>query len=134
MGRSRSPSRARRWRGWVALAALAAALAASPAVLGGRLGHSANPGNAAAGRLVFVQFCGKCHAMRAAGSSGTLGPNLDQDRVGYSRVIMAIEEGVGGIQAEYILRQVTIAQIYDVAKFVVSDRAGAGVTASSPDF
>ena len=30
----------------------------------------------------------------------------------------AIENGVGGIQAEYVLRNVTFSQVYDVAKYV----------------
>ena len=77
------------------------------------------------GKKVFVAFCGKCHTMAAAGSTGTLGPNLDQDAVTFSAVVTAIEEGVGGIQAEYVLRSVTFSQIYDVAKFVVTDRAAA---------
>ncbi len=38
----------------------------------------------------------------------------------------AIEEGVGGIQAEYVLRSVTFNQVYDVAKFVVTMRAAGG--------
>ncbi len=78
------------------------------------------PGSAAAGKKVFIAFCGKCHTMAAAGSQGTLGPNLDQDKVTYSAVVSAIEQGVGGIQAEYVLRSVTFNQIYDVAKFVVT--------------
>lgn len=81
------------------------------------------PGNIAAGKQVFIAFCGKCHTLAAAGSKGTLGPNLDHDKVTYSAVVSAVEQGVGGIQAEYILRDVTFNQIYDVAKFVVSDSA-----------
>ena len=36
------------------------------------------------------------------------------------RVVTSIEEGVGGIQAEYVLRNVTFSQVYDVAKYVVT--------------
>ena len=57
-----------------------------------------------------------------------LGPNLDQDAVTYTRVVTAIEEGVGGIQAEYVLRSVTFNQVYDVAKFVVTDAGLTGGT------
>jgi cytochrome c oxidase subunit 2 len=36
-------------------------------------------GNAAAGKAVFVSNgCGGCHTFAAAGSKGTIGPNLDQ--------------------------------------------------------
>ncbi len=91
---------------------------------------STDPGNPVAGKQVFVQFCGKCHTMAAAGTSGTLGPNLDQDKVNYTRVVTAVIEGIGGIQAEYKLqhtcsanlgpRCVTFSELHDVAKFVVT--------------
>jgi mono/diheme cytochrome c family protein len=29
------------------------------------------------GRQIFVQSCGSCHSLQAAGTSGTIGPNLD---------------------------------------------------------
>jgi mono/diheme cytochrome c family protein len=80
----------------------------------------ATPGNYASGKQVFISFCGKCHTLAAVGSRGVLGPNLDQDRVTYSAVISAVQQGVGGIQAEYILRFVKFPQIQDVAKFVVT--------------
>ena len=93
---------------------------------------SSLPGNAAAGKKVFVQFCGKCHTMAAAATHGSIGPNLDQDVVNFDRVITAVDEGIGGIQAEYTLQRscsaalgprcVTFKQLYNVAKFVVADR------------
>jgi cytochrome c2 len=91
------------------------------------------PGNAAAGKQVFIQFCGKCHTMQAVGARGTLGPNLDQDIVSFTRVVTAVREGIGGIQAEYQFatscsrtspRCLTWNQLYDVARFVVADRHG----------
>jgi mono/diheme cytochrome c family protein len=114
--------------GLVALVFVAAIVVALPA-MGARLSAgqgASDPGNLADGKKVFIQFCGKCHALKAAGSKGTLGPNLDQDAVTYNRVVTAIEEGVGGIQAEYVLRNVTFNQVYDVAKYVVSARAAGG--------
>lgn len=114
--------------GLVGLLCLAAVIAAVPA-LGARLDSNqgqGDPGNVADGKKVFVAFCGKCHALKAAGSTGSLGPNLDQDAVTYTRVVTAIEEGVGGIQAEYVLRSVTFNEVYDVAKFVVTMRAAGG--------
>jgi mono/diheme cytochrome c family protein len=80
------------------------------------------PGNAANGKKLFVVFCGKCHAMQAAGTKGTIGPNLDRDRVSYTNVVNAVVQGVGGIQAEYLLRVMKFAQLYDVAKFVTTRR------------
>jgi len=80
------------------------------------------PGSAVRGKKLFVVFCGKCHVMQAAHTKGTLGPNLDRDHVSYTGVINAVIQGVGGIQAEYLLRALTFSQIYDVAKFVVLER------------
>ena len=43
-------------------------------------GSSASqPGHAAAGKKLFVTFCGKCHVMQVANTKGTIGPNLDRD-------------------------------------------------------
>ena len=80
------------------------------------------PGNAATGKKLFIVFCGKCHAMKAAGTKGTLGPNLDRDQVSYTNVVNAVVQGVGGIQAEYLLRVMKFQQLYDVAKFVTTAR------------
>ena len=77
------------------------------------------PGNPATGKKLFTVFCGKCHAMQEAGTKGTIGPNLDRDHVSYTGVVNAVIQGVGGVQAEYLLRVLTFSQIYDVAKFVV---------------
>jgi cytochrome c553 len=80
------------------------------------------PGNAAVGKKLFVVFCGKCHAMQAAATKGTIGPNLDRDPVSYTNVVNAVVQGVGGIQAEYLLRVLKFQQLYDVAKFVTTAR------------
>ena len=80
------------------------------------------PGSAAAGKKLFVVFCGKCHVMKIVNTKGTIGPNLDRDHVSYTNVVNSIVQGVGGIQAEYLLRALTFSQIYDVAKFVTTSR------------
>jgi hypothetical protein len=84
--------------------------------------NASHPGSAVNGKKLFVVFCGKCHVMQAANTKGTIGPNLDRDPVSYTNVINSVVQGVGGIQAEYLLRALTFAQIYDVAKFVVAAR------------
>jgi mono/diheme cytochrome c family protein len=78
------------------------------------------PGNQANGKKLFTVFCGKCHVMKVVNTKGTAGPNLDRDHVSYTGVVNAVIQGVGGVQAEYLLRVLTFAQIYDVAKFVVA--------------
>jgi mono/diheme cytochrome c family protein len=80
------------------------------------------PGNAANGKKLFIVFCGKCHTMSAAGTKGTVGPNLDRDAVSYTNVVNSVVQGVGGIQAEYLLRVMKFSQLYDVAKFVTTMR------------
>ena len=86
------------------------------------LGAHQKNGNAmmAHGRQIFVQFCGKCHTLSAAGAKGTLGSNLDHIAVTVSCVVGAVENGVGGIQAEYVLRHVTFNDVYDVAHYVAA--------------
>jgi sulfite dehydrogenase len=111
--------------GLLALLAISMLVILSPAAFGAG-NHRTEPGNLAVGKKVYIAFCGKCHALKAAGAQGTLGPNLDQDAVTYTRVVTAIEEGVGGIQAEYVLRSVTFKEVYDVAKYVVTVRAAGG--------
>jgi len=120
-----------------ALLCVAVIAVAGSLVLGATGRAAGNPGNAAAGKPLFVADCGKCHAMEAVGSQGTMGPNLDSDKVPFTRVVTAITEGVGGIQAEYAIstactrirnpsghKCLTFKQLYDIARFVVTDRKG----------
>ena len=60
-----------------ALVRLACAVAAVLALAGcGTGGYTAN-GNQGAGKPLFVKACGSCHTLAAAGTTGTIGPNLD---------------------------------------------------------
>jgi mono/diheme cytochrome c family protein len=111
-------------RGLALLVAAVAFAVATPFAVGAGRKHGDQPGNAANGKVLFKAFCGKCHIMEAAGSKGTIGPNLDTDKVAYTGVVSAVIQGVGGIQAEYLLRALTFSQIYDVAKFVTTARTG----------
>ena len=38
---------------------------------------SASDGDPAKGKALFIQTCGSCHTLADAGTSGTVGPNLD---------------------------------------------------------
>lgn len=63
----------RRLRWLVALATLALVAAGCGAV--GHMGpHSGDP---VAGKALFVSTCAACHTLAAAGTTGTIGPNLD---------------------------------------------------------
>jgi len=48
-------------------------LVAAACGTGGKVGA----GDPAHGKQVFTQTCGSCHTLAAAGTSGTIGPNLD---------------------------------------------------------
>jgi mono/diheme cytochrome c family protein len=101
------------------------------------------PGNAALGEGVFVAHCGKCHTMRAAGSRGTMGPDLDNlPNLTFAVVINAVVEGAGGIQAEYAIhgecttgshgKCLTYNQLNDVAKFVTTEDGKPGFSMPVP--
>jgi cytochrome c oxidase subunit 1 len=51
------------------------------------------------GQQLFVQTCGGCHALSAAGSTGTAGPDLDQLQPSRAAVLAAIEVGGRGTGA-----------------------------------
>lgn len=76
------------------------------------------------GRTVFLDLteprCGVCHTLSEAGSTGTLGPNLDELRPDAGRVIAAVTQGVGAMGAQDHL---TDAQIEALAAYV-SQMAG----------
>lgn len=44
-------------------------------------------------RAVFGESCGGCHALRAAGADGFVGPDLDRMKPGVARVRAAIASG-----------------------------------------
>ena len=43
--------------------------------------------------------CGTCHVLKAAGSTGNIGPNLDQLKPSMERIIYAVKNGIGVMQA-----------------------------------
>lgn len=48
------------------------------------------------GRTLFVEKCGSCHTLDAAGTQGQIGPNLDELPVDEADVLTAIEVGGRG--------------------------------------
>ncbi len=76
---------------------------------------------AAEGQSLFVQNCGTCHTLSAAGTDGNVGPNLDSAGVDYEEVRSQMINGGGGMPVfEGVL---TDAQIDAVAKYV-SENSG----------
>lgn len=49
-----------------------------------------------AARALFTQTCGSCHTLAAAGTTGTIGPNLDDLAPSADQVLAAIANGGTG--------------------------------------
>jgi cytochrome c6 len=62
----------------------------------GSSGSSGGGGAAAEGKLIFTQTCGTCHTLQDAGTSGNVGPVLDQVKPDKAQVEKAIEIGGTG--------------------------------------
>lgn len=79
-------------------------------------------GDAAAGAAVFTSAnCGGCHTLAAAGSSGMVGPNLDDLKPSYDQVLNQVTNGGGGMPA--YAGQLSETDIQNVAAYV-SENAG----------
>ena len=78
---------------------------------------AAAEGDAANGKKVFASAgCGGCHTFSAAGSSGTVGPNLDDANVDVDAAVQQIKNGGGGMPA--FGDRLSDQEIADVAAFV----------------
>jgi cytochrome c553 len=74
-------------------------------------------GKASAGKAVFASAgCETCHTLRAAGATGKVGPNLDQLKPAYARIVTQVENG-GQIMPPF-KDKLTATQIHDVAAYV----------------
>jgi mono/diheme cytochrome c family protein len=80
-------------------------------------------GDAAAGEAVFASAgCGGCHVLDAAGSSGAIGPNLDESQPEAELVVDRVTHGEGAMPA--FDDQLDEQQIEDVAAYVVASTQG----------
>lgn len=77
-------------------------------------------GDAAAGKAVFTGAagCAGCHTLKDAGSTGTVGPNLDQAMPPASLVVDRVTNGKGVMPS--FKGTLTPTQIADVAAYVSS--------------
>jgi mono/diheme cytochrome c family protein len=81
-------------------------------------------GDAAAGKQVFASAgCGGCHTLADAGSSGAVGPNLDDATPDHELVVERVTNGQGAMPS--FADQLSEEQIQDVAAYV-SSVAGQG--------
>ena len=56
-------------------------------------------GDAAAGKAVFTANCGSCHTLKDAGTTGSVGPDLDQLKPSFDVVEHQVENGGGVMPA-----------------------------------
>ena len=68
-------------------------------------------------KLLFESNCGSCHVLADAGTSGTIGPNLDQAKPGLQKAITQITNGGGGMPP--FKGQLTQEQIRALAQYLV---------------
>jgi len=128
-----------RWRGSLSASAGAALLGpAAAAALAAGVAAAAVPsktakpkivGSPVAGKPLFVSTCGICHVLKAAGSAGTAGPNLDRVPLAEPVVIKAITLGGASVMGQSALAKyhtrmpayrnvLSTTQIQDIAAYV----------------
>jgi mono/diheme cytochrome c family protein len=72
----------------------------------------------AAGKIVFSANCGSCHTLADAGTSGSVGPNLDQLQPSAATVAKQVRNGGNGMPS--FAGSLSATQISDVAAYVSS--------------
>jgi len=86
-------------------------------------------GNPKAGKATFVTTCGTCHRLKAAASSGEIGPDLNHVKLTEPTIVKAITNGGGTVMTPAQLQKyatqmvaykgaLTAKEIQDVAAFV----------------
>ena len=70
------------------------------------------------GKTIFTSSCASCHTLAAAGTNGTVGPNLDDINPPFARVKQQVTNG--GALMPAFKGKLTDAQIEAVAKYVAA--------------
>jgi mono/diheme cytochrome c family protein len=87
------------------------------------VGGQAAGGDPVAGAEVFASAgCGSCHTLAEAGTSGTVGPNLDDSQPPHELVVDRVTNGQGVMPP--FAGQLSDAEIQDVAAYVVQATSG----------
>jgi mono/diheme cytochrome c family protein len=74
-------------------------------------------GDPKAGKAVFAKAgCGSCHTLADAGSSGNVGPNLDEAKPSYDKAVERVTGGAGVMPS--FKDQLSEKEIQDVAAYV----------------
>jgi mono/diheme cytochrome c family protein len=92
---------------------------ATPETVEGTVATTAAPaeGDPAAGEEIYSSAgCGSCHTFEPAGSSGTIGPSLDDSSASFDDAFQQIKDGGGGMPA--FGDRLSDKEIADVAAFV----------------
>jgi mono/diheme cytochrome c family protein len=80
-------------------------------------GGTAGQGDPEAGAEVFAAGgCGGCHVLEAAGTSGTVGPNLDESKPEYDLIVDRVTNGQGAMPS--FKDQFSEEEIQNVAAYV----------------
>jgi mono/diheme cytochrome c family protein len=107
---------------YVASVAGTGAAPAGGTAAGGGGGGAGGGGGEAEGKTIFAENgCGSCHTLADAGTSGTIGPNLDQSKPSVELAIERVTNGKG--QMPSFKEDLTEEQIRAVAEYV-SQAAG----------
>lgn len=93
------------------------AAAGGGAAGGGTAGGGGTSGGGADGKSVFASAgCGSCHTLQDAGTTGTIGPNLDDAKPSQELAVDRVTNGRGAMPP--FKGQLTDAQIRAVAQYV----------------
>jgi mono/diheme cytochrome c family protein len=81
-------------------------------------------GDAAAGKEVFLgsSGCGTCHTLADAGTTGTVGPNLDDSQPSFDLVVDRVTNGQGGMPS--FSATLSEEDIQNVAAYITSAAGG----------
>jgi cytochrome c6 len=111
---------------WVIAAFAVVVLLVGPELIGAKKSSAAPAATGGAppsGAQVFSSAgCGGCHTLKAAGSSGTTGPNLDSLKPSAATVAAIVRSGAGVMPS--FSSRLSAAQIQAVAQYVSSSAGG----------
>jgi cytochrome c6 len=74
------------------------------------------------GKSIFTENCGSCHTLADAGTSGTIGPNLDESRPSRELAVDRVTNGMGVMPS--FRDTLSPEQIQAVAEYVSSSAGG----------
>ncbi len=113
-------SEAEREAAMEAIASYVASVAANPQAIAQAAAQQGGNASADDPKALFTSNCAGCHTFAAAGTNGTVGPNLDQISITADQIAQQIQNGGGGMPP--FKGQLTDAQIQALAKFVFENR------------